>query len=71
MDQKYFLKFFKPTKWKIFGSFILLTLSLFYKRPNYCFDANCYPRGAPLPFVDEFSSGFLDGIHGNLSTLSN
>ena len=60
MDWK---EFFKPTKWKLLVSVALVALSLFYKRPNYCFDANCYPRGFPLPFVDEVA-GSLNIAHG-------
>lgn len=50
-------EFLKPTLIKILVTIILIFSSLLYKRPNYCFDANCYPRGFPLPFVDEMISG--------------
>jgi len=47
-------EFLKPTKWNLMLLVILVSLSILYQRPNYCFDANCYPRGFPLPFIDDF-----------------
>ena len=54
MDLKDFVK---PNTKKIVLTLILSFLSLLYKRPNYCFDINCYPRGFPLPFADELYNG--------------
>ena len=54
--------FFRPAKSKVLISITLAALSLLYKRPNYCFDANCYPRGLPLPFIDEVA-GSLNIAH--------
>ncbi|MEK6984314.1 MAG: hypothetical protein AABX33_07105 [Nanoarchaeota archaeon] len=52
-----FKDYLKPSARKIVLTLFLAFLSLLYKRPNYCFDANCYPRGFPLPFADEISGG--------------